>query len=141
MSANTAPIYTKKAHIEFTGPMTAANNTLDITSGTSYPAFTADATNGSFVDEVRLKASPANNTAATVLRVWLNTGAAITTSNTSLIGELSIPATTASATAAQAEYVYTVAKYLPAGYKLYLTLGTAPGGSGQFNGTVFGGDY
>jgi predicted Zn-dependent protease len=121
--------------------MTAANATLDLTSGTSYLAFTAGA-NGSFIRSIRLKASPANNTAATVLRIWVNNGSALgTASNSSLFAEIGIPATTANAAAAQPDFVYVMNEAIGAGEKIYLTLGTAPGGSGQFNATVFGGDY
>lgn len=142
MAANTSPIFSLIADIQWITAMTAANATLDITTGTSYLAFTADATNGGYVREVRLKASPANNTAATVLRVWLNNGSTpVTASNSSLVGEMGIPATTASATSGLADFVFSLCFAMPPGYKIYLTLGTAPGGSGQFTGTVIGGKY
>lgn len=142
MSANIAPIFTKAGVVGISGPMTTANNTLDLTSGTSYLVFTADATNGGKLQEIRLKAQPANNTVATVLRVWINNGQVLSTaSNSSLFAERGIPATTASATSAQADFVVPLNITLPAGYKIYLTLGTAPGGSGSFNGTAIGGAY
>lgn len=142
MSANTAPIFSRAAVVGFAGPMTAANNNVDITSGTSYLVFTADATNGGYVKEIRLKANPANNTAATVLRVWLNNGSAIgTATNSSFLMEIGIPATTASATQAQQDFCVPLQLALPLGYKIYLTLGTAPGGSGAFSATAIGGAY
>jgi hypothetical protein len=142
MAANTSPIFTLTPDIQWINAMVTANNTLDITAGTTYTAFTADATNGGFVRELRVKASPANNTAATVVRVWLNNGSAVgTIANSALIGELGIPATTASAVNALPDFVFPLGLAMPAGYKIILTIGTAPGGSGQFVGTVIGGKY
>lgn len=142
MAANTAPIYTRTADIQWITAITAANTTLDITSGTSYLVFTADATEGGFVREVRIKASPANNTAATVARIWLNNGSTTgTAANSALITEVTIPATTASNSAALPDIIVSLNMALPAGYRIYLTLGTAPGGSGQFTATAIGGKY
>ena len=142
MAANTSPIFTLLGDIQWAESITAANNTLDLTTGTSYLAFTADATNGGYVREARVKANPANNTAATVMRFWLNNGATTgTASNSAIIGELGIPATTASATAPLPDFVYPLNFALPAGYKIYVTIGTAPGGSGEFTCTVIGGKY
>ena len=142
MAANTSPIFTLLGDIQWAESITAANNTLDLTTGTSYLAFTADATNGGYVREARVKANPANNTAATVMRFWLNNGATTgTASNSAIIGELGIPATTASATAPLPDFVYPLNFALPAGYRIYVTVGTAPSGSGEFTCTVIGGKY
>jgi hypothetical protein len=142
MAANNDPIYSKLGDVQSIGVMTAANNTLNITSGTSYLAFTADATNGGFVSYIRIKADPANSTVATVVRVWINNGSTTgTASNSSFFTEATFAATTASATAATAELNIPVNVALPAGYKIYLTLGTAPGGSGQLSATTVGGKY
>lgn len=141
-AVNTVPIYSKAPDIQWIGAIVTANNTKDITSGTSYLVFTADATNGGYVDHIRIKADPANNTAATVARFFLNNGSTTgTAANSIFIGELSIPATTASATAALPDFVYPVGFAIPAGYKIYVTIGTAPGGSGQFSATAVGGKY
>lgn len=142
MAANTNPIYSRAPDIQWIGAIVTANNTLNLTSGTSYLVFTADATNGGFVSEIRFRADPANNTAATVVRVWLNNGSTTgTAANSILIDEVTIAATTASATAALPPYVIPINRALPAGYKIYLTIGTAPGGSGQFSATALGGKY
>lgn len=139
---NTAPIYSKAADCQWITPCTVANNTPDLTSGTSYLVFTADSTNGGFVRELRCKALPGNNTAATVMRVWMNNGSTLgTASNTILIGEIGIPATTAAAAGPQADFVYPIGFALPAGYKIYVTFGTAPGGSGAFGVAALGGKY
>jgi hypothetical protein len=142
MAANTDPVYSRLGDVQWIGSMTAANTTADITSGTSYLAFTADATNGGYVSYIRIKANPANNTAATVVRVWINNGSATgTAANSAIFTEMTIAATTASNSAALPDYTIPLNLALPAGYKLYLTLGTAPGGSGAFTGTCVGGKY
>lgn len=142
MPANNQPIYTKIGDIQWVVNMTAANNTIDITSGTTYTVFTADATNGGFVREVRLKANPSQNTAATVLRVWINNGSTVATdTNSVLFTEVGIPATTTSAVNPQPDFIVPINQALPPGYKLILTLGTAPGGSGEFMACAVGGKY
>lgn len=142
MAANNDPIYSRLGDVQWIGAIVTANNTLNITAGTSYLVFTADATNGGFVREVRIKADPANNTAATVVRLWLNNGATTgTAANSIFLTEMSLAATTASATAALPDFVIPLNFPLPAGYKIYLTIGTAPGGSGQFSATAISGKY
>jgi hypothetical protein len=143
MAANIDPVFSRLGDVQFqSAAMTAANNTLDITSGTSYLVFTADATNGGYVSYIRVTPSPANNTAATVVRVWLNNGAATgTATNSAFFTAATIAATTASATTALIETTIPINLALPAGYRIYLTLGTAPGGSGQFNAAAVGGKY
>ena len=142
MSANASPIFTKVADIQWIGPCTAANNTIDITSGTSYLVFTADATNGGLVQDLRVKANPGNSTIATVMRVWLNNGSTtVTALNSTLLAELGLPATTTSATAALPDFSLPLGIALPPGYRLYVTFGTAPGGSGSFAVAAIGGKY
>lgn len=143
MAANTSPIFSRRPRSGGIESVTAANNTLDLTSGTSYLVFTADATEGSWVDEIRVKANPANNTAATVMRFWVNNGSTLATSSNSwFVGELSLPATTASATAATPDFSYPFKDGLEPGYRIYATVGTAPGGSGEFTITTKrSGDY
>jgi hypothetical protein len=139
---NSQPLFSRVPDIQWAESCTAANNTLDLTSGTSYLVFTADATNGGFVRELRVKANPANNTAATVVRFWLNNGSTTgTAANSAIIGELGLPATTASASVAQPDFIYSLNFPIPPGYKIYATFGTAPGGSGEFTVTAIGGKY
>ncbi len=141
MTANVNPIYTRTPDIQWITAITAASNT-DLTSGTSYLIFTADATEGGFVREVRIKAKPGQNTAGTVARLWINNGSTVATqANSVLITEQALPATTASATLPQVDFVLALNIALPAGYKLYLNLGTAPGGSGEFMAAAIAGKY
>lgn len=142
MAANTSPIYTRTPDVQWVESMTAANTTLDLTSGTSYLLYTADATEGGYVRYVVIKANPANNTAATVFRLWLNNGSTTgTAANSALLREVALVATTASNTTPTPEFVIPVWEAIPPGYRLYLTMGTAPGGSGEFTATAFGGKY
>lgn len=139
---NTDPIYSKVGDVQWVTGITAANANLNLTSGTNYPIFTADATNGGFVTEVRVRANPSQNTAATVARLWMNNGSTTATkANSALIAEVSIAATTASSTLALTDIVIPVNIALPPGYQLILTIGTAPGGSGEFMAIAIGGKY
>jgi hypothetical protein len=139
---NTQPIYSKVADIQWAVNMTAANNNIDITTGTSYLLYTADATNGGFLREIRIKANPSQNTAATVARVWINNGSTTgTDTNSTLFTEIGIPATTTSATNAQPDFIVPMNIPIPPGYKIYLTFGTAPGGTGEFMATAIAGKY
>jgi hypothetical protein len=139
---NSEPIFSRVADIQWAVNMTAANNTIDITTGTTYTVFTSDATNGGYVRELRVKVNPSQSGAATVVRVWVNNGSAVgTDTNSVLIGELGIPATTTSAVNAQPDFIYPLGFALPAGYKIIVTLGTAPGGSAEMMATVIGGKY
>ena len=142
MAANTSPIYTRVADIQWVESITVANNTIDLTSGTSYLIWTADATEGGYLREIRIKANPANNTAATVARIWINNGSTLgTSSNSALLTEVGIPATTAIATQPLPDIVVPINMAVPATYRFYLTVGTAPGGSGEFTATGIGGKY
>lgn len=92
----------------------SANNTLVHTAGT----------NGSFVSRLRIKAGGSN--VASVLRIYVNNGSTNTTAaNNAFIGEISLPATTASATAATAEIEYPLGFAMPASHRIYVGLGTA----------------
>jgi hypothetical protein len=139
---NSEPIFSRVADVQWAESIVTANNTIDITSGTSYLVFTADATNGGFVRNARVKVNPSQNTAATVVRFWLNNGSTTGTSaNSAMIGELGLPATTTSATSPQADFDYGLNMALPPGYRIYITVGTAPGGTSELMCTIFGGKY
>ena len=139
---NSEPVYSRVADVQWIESATAANNTIDLTSGTSYLVFTSDATNGGYVRELRCKANPANSSVATVMRVWLNNGSTTgTAANSAIIGELGIPATTTTAVAALPDFVYPINFAINPGYKFYVTFGTAPGGSAEFTVTAIAGKY
>jgi hypothetical protein len=140
MPANVQPIYSKEADVQWTTTaMTALNTTKDLTSGTIYLAFTADATNGGFVQRIRFR-SLGTSGSATVARIWINNGATTATAaNNTLIDEISLPTITNTETAAQSNYELPLNFALSAGYRIYVTLGVAPGAGWQ--ATVFGGKY
>jgi len=140
--ANNSPIYSKIGDVQWTTSMTAVNTTTDLTSGTIYLAFTADTTNGGYVQRIRFKPNNASgtNNVATVARVWLNNGSTTATAeNNVLIDEISLPATTGSATAALPVYELPLNFAMPPGYTIYVTLGT--GVAGGYRATVIGGKY
>lgn len=140
MPANNQPIFTRLADVQWADTMTAANTTTDLTSGTIYLAFTSDATNGGYVQRIRFR-TLGNNANATVARVWINNGLTTATgANNILFDEITLPLTTVSQVAAQANYELPLNFALPAGYRIYVTLGTAPTSAG-WDATVIGGKY
>ena len=141
MPANVQPIYSRLGDVQWTiSAMTVANTTTDLTSGTIYLAFTADTSNGGYVQRVRFRTLGTNSN-ATVARVWINNGSTTATAaNNSLFDEISLPTTTAIQTSAQSNYELPLNFALPVGYRLYITLGTAPTSAG-WAATVIGGKY
>lgn len=139
MPANTNPIYALTPNVGIATDINTANNTVDITTGTSYLIFTAGS-NGAWVRDITFRANPGTNTAATAVRIWLNNGGGTgTATNTTLIREITMAATTTSATAALADNTISINRAIPAGYKLYLTIGSYS--TGEFTATCFGGDF
>jgi hypothetical protein len=141
MPANNQPIFTRLADIQWTvSAMTVANTTTDLTAGTIYLAFSADSTNGGYVQRIRFRTLGSNSNAA-VARVWVNNGlTTATAANNVLFDEITLPTTTVSQVAAQANYELPLNFALPAGYGIYITLGQAPTSAG-WEATVIGGKY
>ena len=135
MPANTVPIYplTPKPSWD---TETAANNTYTGT-GTVGTVFTAGA-NGSYVSAIKLK--PNGTNVASVARFFLNNGSDNNTAaNNTLIGEISLPATTAIATAALIELALPLNIPIPASYRIMWVLGTAV--AAGWTATAIAGDY
>jgi hypothetical protein len=140
MPANNEPIFTRQADIQWIGPIVTANTTADLSSGTSYLVWTADATNGGWLESIRFRSTPAGSTTATVARIFVNNGSTTgTAANNSLFDEITLPATTASGTAATAGAEVPVRKAFPPGYKVYITIHTAS--ANGWYATAFGGKY
>jgi hypothetical protein len=139
MAANVQPIYSKTADIQWAKEIVqSANTTTNLTAGTIYHIFSADTTNGGYVQRVRFR--PLGTNAATVARIWINNGGDTTVAaNNTLWDEIAIALTTVSQTAAQATYELPLNFPLPPSYKLYVTLGT--GVLAGFDVTVIGGKY
>ena len=147
MAQNTAPIFPlvpKTTWVSGTPanaatPGCTANTTKDLTSGTIYgPIFTADATDGSRLDFIKMRALGTNN--GTVVRVWLNNGSVTTTAaNNALYLERAISSTTVSESLEQPDLVLPLNISLPASYRVYVTFGTVV--AAGFHVTAVGGDY
>jgi hypothetical protein len=144
MPANFDPIFTRVGDVSNNG--TTGMNQLVTSAANDYTGagvnnsliFTADATNGSYVQRIRFKAGGTN--IASVARIFINNGSTPgTASNNVFYGEVSLPATTAIATAATVEIDYSMNIALPAGFRLYFGLGTAV--ASGWVATVIGGKY
>lgn len=145
MPANTSPIFPLTPQVGF-GTVDTANTAKDGT-GTVVTVATAGA-NGARVDQIKVRALGTN--VATVMRFFINNGSDPTTAtNNTLIHEATIAATTLSEVAELADNDILIAKegsesvppipYLPAGYKINITIGTTVAAGLQV--TVHGGDY
>ena len=138
MPANTQPIFSSLGDIEWgTTAITTANTAKDGT-GTVLNVFTADATNGGFVQRIRFRSAGTN--IATVARVFINNGSTnATAANNILYDEITLAATTLSEVAAQPVYELPLNFALPPGYKLNVTLGTTV--AAGYYVSVIGGKY
>lgn len=135
MPANTVPIYplTPKPSWD---TETAANNTYTGT-GTVGTVYTAGA-NGAYVAAIKLK--PNGTNVASVARFFLNNGSDNNTAaNNALIGEITLPATTAIATASLIELMLPLNMPIPASYRIMWVLGTTV--AGGWTATAVAGDY
>jgi hypothetical protein len=134
---NTQPIFTASGDTQWAVSAVTANTTKDLTLGTNYLVFSASS-NGGYVQRLRFRALGTN--VATVARVFINNGSTNATQvNNVLWDEVSLPATTVSETSALATYEVPLNFALPAGYRLYVTLGT--GVAAGYSITCIGGKY
>jgi hypothetical protein len=120
-------------------PGVTANTTTDLTSGTIYgPIETAGAVEGSRLDFIKVRALGTNT--GTVIRIWINNGAATTTAtNNTLFMERTLSSTTVSQTSELADVIIPMSISLAPGYRVYATFGTAV--AAGFHLTAIGGDY
>lgn len=138
MPGNSIPIYSKVGKINWNAVNITAANTAKDGTGTVETVFTADATNGSFVQKIVVR--PKGTNVATVLRLFLNNGATnATAANNSLLAEIGLPATTVSEIAAIAGQEVPLNFALPPGYKINAVIGTAI--AAGLAVTVIAGDY
>lgn len=127
--ANKAPIYSIQGDLSSDSATTMAPTfttaAADYTGATATHnklVFTAGA-NGGFIQRLRFKAIGTNT--ASVARIFINNGSANTTAaNNSFYGEVSLPATTAIATAATVEIDYPMNFALPPNWRIYVGIGT-----------------
>jgi hypothetical protein len=120
-------------------PGLSANTTTDLTAGTIYgPIETAGAVEGSRLDFIKVRALGTN--VQTVIRIWINNGAATTTAtNNTLYLERTISSTSVSQNAEQPDIILPMNISLAPGYRIYATFGTAV--AAGFHLTAVGGDY
>ena len=137
-TANTQPIFSSLGDIQWGTTVLTTLNTAKDGTGTVLNVFTADATNGGFVQRIRFRAAGTN--IATVARVFINNGSVNSTpANNILYDEITLAATTLSEVAALAVYELPLNFALPPGYVLNVTLGTTVA-AGYFV-SVIGGKY
>lgn len=130
MAANVNPIFQRLGDVSTNGTtgmsqiITLAANDYTGAGANNVLVFTADATNGSWIERLRIK--PTGTNVASVLRIFLNNGATNgTATNNAFHAEISLPACTISATSALYELDYPMGFALNPGYKIYVGLGTA----------------
>lgn len=142
MAANTAPIFTKTANVTASGttmttPIVTATGDYTGVSANHALVFTAGA-EGAYVKRIKFVATGTNT--ASVARIYLNNGSTHTTAtNNQLIGQISLPGTTAINTAMTAEPEYPLEMMIPAGFTIWVGLGTTVAASWVV--TAIGGDY
>lgn len=127
MAGNTLPIYTKVGQIQVgNAAQTAVNTAVDGTGSNVQTIFTADATNGSYIDHIRFKpAASAAATTATAARIYINDGGGTAAANNQFFDSVVLPSTTDSITTASNAIVFPIKLMLPPGYKVNWTIGTA----------------
>ena len=139
MPANSSPIFSRLGDIGFTtANLTAAAATYTGANANDALCFTADITNGGYVQRLRFKAVGTN--VATVARIYLNNGSTnLTAANNTFYGEVSLPAITATNTAATVDIDYPMNLALPPGWRIYVGIATAV--ASGWNVTVIAGAY
>ena len=160
MAVTATPIFTQTPNVGALNAIvsTAMTNTTafdgTMAAGTAMAlAFTAG-TNGSRIDQIQMRfastngATASGTSAATVVRVWINNGSVNTTAgNNAFFSEVALPATTvtAASTTANPNYLALLpvgGLNLPAGYKIYVGLTVAVGGTNiAVAVNTVGGDY
>jgi hypothetical protein len=142
MPQNTNPIYTLTGNVSANGT-TMAGTILTATG--DYTGVSANhklihtaGANGSYVKRIKFVALGTN--VATVARIYINNGSDPTVSpNNQILGQQSLPATTASNTAMTAEPEFPLEMLLPAGFRIYV--GAATTVAAGWVATCIAGDY
>lgn len=129
MPGNPSPIFSRVGDVSNNATSGMATTILTATadytgvSTNHKKVFTADVTNGGFIQKLRFKALGTN--IATVARIYLNNGDVNTLAvNNSFYGEVSLPATTAIATAATIDIDYPMNLALNPNFAIWVGLGT-----------------
>lgn len=145
MPGNTEAIWSKVGSLSransttFGLVMTTATGDYTGASANHVLIWTADPTNGGWLEAVLLKAIGTN--VASVCRFYLNNGSANTTAaNNQFIGELALPAVTAINTSGTVEMAYSFRRAFDPGFCLYGGLATTVA-SGWIPSVVSAGKY
>ena len=140
MAANTSPIFSSTGAVSLGSAITAVVSDYTGIGANNVVAFTANATNGGFIQRIRFKAAGTN--AVSVARIYLNNGSTnATATNNTFYGELSLPATTASTTAATIDIDYPMNFALPAGYRIVIGISATTTLASGWVPTVIAGSY
>ena len=140
---NIDPIYTRVGDLGLgggTGLGTSVISDYDGTGANNALFYTADSTNGSYVRSIRFKSKGTN--AAAVARIFINNNSSVgSAGNNSFYGEISLPAVTASTTAATVDVDYPMGIALPPSYRIYIGISAASGLANGWTPTVIAGKY
>jgi hypothetical protein len=151
VAANTDPVYSKASDVQGSTLITTAASVVYDISGTIgtdiYKAWTADATNGGFVQRLRFKYAGNTTTTsnAAVAKIWLSS----VTSGTPTIGtqawfldEIALPATgTLTTTATNAVYDVPLNFAVPAGWCICVKITVSQPANFGWMCTVIAGKY
>lgn len=150
MPGNSTPIFTKVGDISWVD-LTAAVNDVTGVSANYGLAFTADATNGSYLRKIILQPKGTSTSPATfpagVVRFFINNGSTPgTAANNSLYKELLLPALTSGLDADTTtlwcpSYEILCDKILPPSYRIYVGYTGALSASVILGVTAEGGDF
>jgi hypothetical protein len=152
-SSNTDPIYSRIGNVSGVIVGTVANTNSDgsgVIGNSLALAFTADATNGSFVQRIRFSpgaTAAATATNATVIRVFITSGstaAATTTSSSTtwLWQEVAAPAQTADQTTTATNFIEVPLNFaLPAAYGILVGSHVSNATSTVWTAVTCGGSY
>ena len=138
---NNDPVFSKVGDIQASSLAAATllgptANTAQDGTGTMYPIWAADATNGGYFQKIIFESI--TSPAVTVCRIFLSdttvtvtSGALVsnTSLNTHKIGEIQLPAVTVSQTVAAPHIEYPLNMAIPPGYRISVTFGTTTGAS------------
>lgn len=133
MAANIQPIYTRQGSVSkdavstssaaFGGTLTTATGDYTGASANHQLVWTADATNGGFIQRLRFQAIGTN--VVTVARIYINNGGTLTTAaNNVFYGQVTLPATTANNAATTTEVDYPMNFAIDPGFRILVGLGT-----------------
>ena len=143
MPGNTTPIFSRIGAIGLNAGATIGTAVVTDYNGTganNAVIFTADASNGGFIQRLRFKALGTN--AASVARIYFNNGSVNTTAaNNTFYGEVSLPATTAILTAATVDVDYPLNVALPPGHRIVVGISATTALASGWSVTTIAGSY